>query len=58
MLSFSDVEHLYEITYEPQHSFTVHLPARDIQFHQKNKLYVADFGIGVDSDTLVTQAYT
>jgi hypothetical protein len=34
---------MYNITYRPQESFTVHLPERDIVFHWRDKLYVADF---------------
>jgi hypothetical protein len=43
VLCFSDVEDVYDITYVQGHSFTVHLPERDIVFHRKDKLYVADF---------------
>jgi hypothetical protein len=54
-LSFSDVEDMYEITYQPRKSFTVHLPDRDIVFKRRNKLYVADLEQAV---VAVTQAYT
>jgi hypothetical protein len=43
VLSFADVEVMYDITYRPQESFTVCLPERDIVFYRRNKLYVADF---------------
>ncbi len=43
VLSFADVEDLYKIMYEPQESFTVHLPDRDIVFHRRDKLYVIGF---------------
>jgi hypothetical protein len=43
ILSFAKVEDLYEITYQPQESFTVHLPDRDIVFHRRDKLYVTGF---------------
>jgi hypothetical protein len=43
VLSFAEVEDMYEITYVPCTSFVVHLPGRDIEFIRKGKLYVADF---------------
>jgi hypothetical protein len=43
VLSFADVEDMYDVTYEKGKSFTVHLPDRDIVFYRKKKLYVADF---------------
>jgi hypothetical protein len=43
VLSFADVEGLYDVTYDKGKSFTVHLPDRDIVFYRKKKLYVADF---------------
>jgi hypothetical protein len=43
VLSFADVEDLYDVTYDKGKSFTVHLPDRDIVFYRKKKLYVADF---------------
>ena len=43
VLSFSDVEGLYQITYEPFVGFTVHTPEGDILFEKKGKLHVADF---------------
>ena len=41
VLSFSDVEDLYPITYIPGESFIVHLPDRDVEFKRRGKLYVA-----------------
>jgi hypothetical protein len=55
ILNFADVKDLYKITYQPQHSFTVHLPNRDIVFYRRDKLYMADFSEAV---VAVTKAYT
>jgi len=41
VLSFSDVEDKYPITYVPGESFIVHLPDRDIEFKKRGKLFVA-----------------
>ena len=41
VLSFSDVEDMYPITYVPGESFIVHLPDRNIEFKRRGKLYVA-----------------
>jgi hypothetical protein len=38
VLSFSDLEDLYSVTYQPQKSFTVRLPDRDIIFYRRDKL--------------------
>ncbi len=43
ILSFGDVEDDYDITYMPRTAFIVHLPDRDITFHHRGKLYVADW---------------
>jgi len=43
VLSMSDVEKLYPVTYDQGVSFTVHLPHRDLIFYKRNKLFVADF---------------
>jgi hypothetical protein len=56
VLSFADVEDMYPITYEPQESFTVHLPDRDIVFSRRDKLHIADFD--VERTVAVTRAYT
>jgi hypothetical protein len=56
VLSFSDMQVLYVITYEPQLSFTVNLPGKDIVFNRRNKLYGADLGTE-EGTVLVTQPY-
>ncbi len=43
VLSFAEVEELYNITYMPRAAFIVHLPEQDLEFKRKGKLYVADF---------------
>ncbi len=43
VLSFAEVEELYDITYVPREAFIIHLPEQDIEFRRKGKLYVADF---------------
>jgi hypothetical protein len=50
ILSQADVEDLYDITYEPGESYTVHMPNKDVTFVRKNKLYVADFSDWIDDD--------
>ena len=42
VLCQSDVEDKYKITYRQGHSYTVHLPGRDLVFKKRNKLYVGD----------------
>jgi hypothetical protein len=42
ILSFSKVEELYLITYEPFVGFIVHQPDRDILFKKKGKMHRAD----------------
>jgi hypothetical protein len=56
VLSFSDVEELYPITYEPFVGFTVHKPVGDILFEKKGKLHVAHFA--TYGNVLATQVYT
>ena len=56
ILSFSDVEELYPITYEPFVGFTVHTPEGDILFEKKGKLHVAEFA--TYGNVLATQVYT
>ncbi len=56
VLSFSEVEDTYDITYVPCEAFIVHLPERDITFKHRGKLYIADFAR--DSQVHVTKAYT
>lgn len=41
VLSFSEVEDLYPITYVPKESFIVHLRDHDIEFKRRGKLYIA-----------------
>jgi hypothetical protein len=43
VLSFADVEDMYDITYVRGESFIVHLPEKNLEFTRKGKLYVADF---------------
>ena len=43
ILSLSEVEDLYNVTYVPQEKFIVHLPEMDIEFNRKAGLYVADW---------------
>ncbi len=43
ILSFSEVEDKYNITYVPQEAFIVHLPDRDVRFERKGKMYVVDW---------------
>ena len=42
ILSQSDVEEKYEITYVQGEKYIVHLPERDLEFKRRGKLYVAD----------------
>jgi hypothetical protein len=56
VLSFAEVEELYDITYVPREAFIVHLPEQDIEFKRKGKLYVADFA--QQNLVYVTQVYT
>jgi hypothetical protein len=56
VLSFSDVEELYPITYEPFVGFTVHTPEGDILFKKKGKLHLADFA--AYGHVMATQVYT
>jgi hypothetical protein len=56
VLSFSDVEELYPITYEPFVGFTVHTLVGDILFEKKEKLHVADFA--TYGNVLATEVYT
>jgi hypothetical protein len=56
VLSFSEVEDAYDITYVPHEAFIVHLPERDITFERRGKLYITDFAR--DSQVHVTKAYT
>ena len=42
VLCQSDVEDMYDITYQQGVSYTVHMPGRDLVFMRRDKLYVAD----------------
>jgi histidyl-tRNA synthetase len=53
VLSFADVEDLYEISYVQKEAFLVHMPTGDLVFNRHEKLYVADL---TDSDVGVVQA--
>jgi hypothetical protein len=41
VLCFADVEDIYEVVYQPNVSFVVHVDGKDIIFERRNKLYVA-----------------
>jgi hypothetical protein len=56
VLSFSDVEELYPITYGPFVGFTVHTSVGDMLFEKKGKMHVADFT--AYGNVLATQVYT
>jgi hypothetical protein len=43
VLSFANVEDLYDITYVRKKAFMVHMTKRDLVFRRKEKLYVADW---------------
>jgi hypothetical protein len=43
VLSFADVEDLYEITYVQREAFVVHMLGKDLVFRRRDKLYVADW---------------
>ena len=53
ILSQSDVEEKYEITYVQGEKYTVHLPDRDLEFKRKGKFYVADMSDWVTRPTRV-----
>jgi hypothetical protein len=42
VLSFTDVEDLYDIPYVQKRAFIVHMGDRDLVFNRREKLYVAD----------------
>jgi len=44
VLSFADVEDLYDITYIRKRAFVVHMSDRDLVFNRRQKLYVVDWG--------------
>jgi hypothetical protein len=43
VLSLSDVEDMYKVTYVPRKAFIVHLLAGDLEFKRNGKLYIANF---------------
>lgn len=43
ILSMSDVEDKYQITWTPGDSIVVHMDEQDVVFHKRNKMYVTDF---------------
>ena len=43
ILSLSEVEEKYLVTYSPQENFIVHLPMTDIVFHRKGGMYIVDW---------------
>jgi hypothetical protein len=42
VLSFADIEDLYEISYVQKEAFVVHMPSGDLVFSRRDKLYVAE----------------
>ena len=42
VLCMADVEDMYDVTYARGESYTVHMDDRDLVFHRRDKLYVAD----------------
>ena len=43
ILSLSEKQDQYLVSYEPQKNFIIHLPETDIVFHRKAGMYVADW---------------
>jgi hypothetical protein len=54
ILSLSEVEDRYLVTYEPQKNFIIHLPETDIVFNRKAGMYVADWSQYKDIFTTTT----
>jgi hypothetical protein len=53
VLSFADVEDLYDITYICKCAFIVHMSDRDLVFKRRQKLYIADWGtMGIVAPTI------
>jgi hypothetical protein len=50
ILSLSDVEDIYPVTYIQGESFTVHMDDRDVIFACRDKMYVADFSDWIVKD--------
>jgi hypothetical protein len=58
VLSFTGEEGTYDVIYEKANSFTVHLPDKDLVFHRRKKLYVADFiSLLQDKHLYLTKTY-
>ena len=53
VLSQADVEDLYEVTYDPGVSFTVHMLDKDLVSYWQNKLYIANMTDWIDNANLV-----
>ncbi len=56
ILSFGEVEEAHDVTYVPHTAFIVHLPDKDVMFHRRGKLYVADWAEHYERDE--KHAYT
>ena len=54
IMSLSEVEDQYLVTYEPQKNFMIHLPKMDIVFNRKAGMYVADWSQYKDIFTTTT----
>jgi len=50
IISMADVEDLYPVTYVQGESITVHMEDREVVFHRRDKMYVADFSDWVVGD--------
>jgi hypothetical protein len=57
IISQSDVEGLYHLTYVQGESITVHMGDRDIVFHKRDKMYVADFSEWIQGDDVMNDYY-
>jgi hypothetical protein len=57
IISQSDVEELYHMTYVHGESITVHMGDRDIIFYKKDKMYVADFSEWIQKDSVTNDYY-
>jgi hypothetical protein len=55
----ADVEDLYPVTYVQGESITVHMLDREVVFHRRDKMYVADFSDWVvDDEDRVQELYS
>jgi hypothetical protein len=57
IISQSDVEELYHLTYIQGESITVHMGDQDIVFHKRDKMYVADFLEWIQGDDVTNDYY-